>query len=301
MRRARITYPGAFHHVMNRGFEGKKIFLTKKEKEIFLKILQEKSQKYRIKLLVYSIMDNHYHLVLQNSSGKLSDFMKQLNGEFGMLYRKMEGGKGYVFQNRYKSILIQEDTYLRMVTIYVLLNSVRAGIVKDPYEYKWSSIGEYFTGRDSNIVDNGFVEGILHSRKEMEKLLKEWSAKELPIKRTRIGNILGEKIFIEEAVIKFDRRKKKNKTRRMREKDYIFETAGKVIKEFEQREGIKIEKINISSLEGKRIRSELLVLLKDRAGLRYNEIIEYPLFKSLKYSSLGQLYKKTIERISKEK
>lgn len=301
MRRARITYFGAFHHAMNRGLEGKDIFLSNKEKSFFLELLQEKSKKYRIKLLAYSVMNNHYHIVLQNSSGRLSDFMKQLNGEYGRLYRLHEGGKGYVFQGRYKSTLIQEGTYLRIVIIYVLLNSVKAGLVKDPYAYNWSSIGEYFSGCDSNIVDNEFVEEILQNREEMEKLLREWAIKDVPFKKTRFGNILGNEDFLREAIKKFDRRTKKKGTKRKREKDYIFETADEVIKKFEEMKEVKIRDIDITTLEGKRLRSELLVLLRDRAGLRYSEIITYPLFRSLKYISLGQLCKKARGRKSAEK
>ncbi len=301
MRRARITYPGAFHHIMSRGFEGRDIYSGSKRKDTFLENLQAKSQKYRIRLLVYCVLDNHHHLILQNSSGKLSDFMKQLNGEHGRLYRIEEGGKGYVFQGRYKSILIQEGTYLRMSTIYVLLNSVRAGLVKDPYRYQWSSIGEYFTGEDSNIVDNKFVEEILQSQEEMERLLREWSIGELPIKRTRYGDILGSEEFLDYAVKRFDRRKKGEETRRMRKKDYIFKPADEVIKKFEKEKGVTLEGINTSILEGKKLRSELLVLLKDKAGLRYNEIIGYPLFRSLKYSSLGWLYKKARRKMGNAK
>jgi REP element-mobilizing transposase RayT len=151
MRRARITYPGAFHHVMNRGIEGKDIFSDDTDKDIFLRILKEKSKKLRIRLLVYCIMNNHYHLVLQNSSGMLSDFMRELNGEYGMVYRKRKGGRGYVFQSRYKSTIIQEGAYLKMVIIYVSLNPVRAGKVLNPYEYEWSSIREYFVDENSGI------------------------------------------------------------------------------------------------------------------------------------------------------
>ena len=99
MRRARVVYDGSYHHVMNRGLEGRSIFLGDKSKSFFLNLLKEKSKKLKIRLLGYCVMDNHYHLILQNSSAKLSEFMKQLNGHYGMIYRKKEGEKGYVFQD----------------------------------------------------------------------------------------------------------------------------------------------------------------------------------------------------------
>ncbi len=297
MRAARITYKNAYHHVMNRGVEGKAIFPDDKSKDYFLKLLKEKRKKLKIRLLAYCLMDNHYHLILQNSSGKLSNFMRQSNGQYGINYRKRNGGRGHVFQDRYKSTLIQEDPYLSMSIIYVLLNPFRADIVDNPFDYRWSSIGEYFTNKYSDIVDNEYVEEILHSRETFEGLLREWSGKELPVRKTRFGPILGGEGFEEKVIKKYNRRKSQGVSRRMRRDDYIFEPAEDVIKNFEEEKGLEINKINANTLKGKRLRSELLVLLKDRAGLKYREMIRYSVFKSLKYSSLGKLYKRAKERL----
>lgn len=297
MRRARVVYDGSYHHVMNRGLEGRSIFLGDKSKSFFLNLLKEKSKKLKIRLLGYCVMDNHYHLILQNSSAKLSEFMKQLNGHYGMIYRKKEGEKGYVFQGRYKSTLIQEGPYLRMSIIYVLLNPVKAGLVESPYDYRWSSIGEYFGDSKKSIVDKVFVEDIFQSRSVFDELLVEWSGKDLPVKRTRFGSIIGGEDFKEEAVKKYDRRKSNNESKRMRKQDYVFNPANVVIEEFEKSKGLKLKKINVNTLKGKRLRSELLVLLKDKTGLTYKEIIGYPIFRSLKYSSLGHLYQRAKTRM----
>jgi REP element-mobilizing transposase RayT len=82
MRRARITYKGAYHHAMNRGHEGKCIFSKDREKEFFLKLLVETSKILKVRILAFCLMDNHYHLVLENSSARRSDFFKQLNGQY---------------------------------------------------------------------------------------------------------------------------------------------------------------------------------------------------------------------------
>src|SRR4030042_1581932 len=124
MRRARITYEGAFHHVMNRGIEGLAIFSEDYLKEKFIEFLSDKQEKLKIHLFAYCVMDNHYHLVLENTGGRMGNFMKQLNGQFGTFYRKQVKGRGYVFQNRFKSILIQDTTYLQMAVAYVLRNPV---------------------------------------------------------------------------------------------------------------------------------------------------------------------------------
>jgi hypothetical protein len=110
--------------------------------------------------------------------------------------------------------------------------------------------------------------------------------------RTRFGDILGEDRYIEEAKKRFDRRQKHGQSRRMRIEDHIFETPQDIIREFQKNHGTRIEDINANSLEGKRQRAKLLVLLKDRAGLSYREVIKFPIFMSLKYSSLGQIYRR---------
>ena len=78
MRIARVTYKGAYHHVMNRGIEGKNIFPDNTAKQYFLNILYDKSRNLKIRLLSHCVMDSHYHLTLQNSSGRLSDFMEDV-------------------------------------------------------------------------------------------------------------------------------------------------------------------------------------------------------------------------------
>lgn len=296
MRRARITFNGAYHHVMNRGIEGKDIFFDENAIFYFLESMKEKSNKLKMRILAYCIMPNHFHLIVQNSSGKLSAFMKQLNGQYGMYYRKRKGGKGHVFQGRFKSTLIQEDAYMRMVIVYVLLNPVQKGIVRDPRAYRWSSIGEYYKEEDSPFVDNKFVEGMLSSEEEMYKLLNEWRQKDLPIRKTRIGDILGEDVFIKESIKRFDRRRKRTRSRNMRLGDYRFRSFEEIMKEFEEEKGIKLNKISLNTHKGKQLRGELLVLLKDEGGLTYREIVENPIFQSLKYSSLGKLYKRALEK-----
>lgn len=107
MRRVRLTYKGAYHHIMSRGIRGEDIFFDDGAKIYFLKTLQDRVKNQRIRIFAYCLMDNHYHLILQNSTGKMSEFIKGLSGQYEMYYRKRVGCKGYVFQDRFKSTLIQ--------------------------------------------------------------------------------------------------------------------------------------------------------------------------------------------------
>jgi putative transposase len=106
MRRARLTFPGAFHHCMNRGHGRERILSGDKDKTIFLNILSMASKRLKIRVLAYCLMDNHYHLVIKNSSGRMADFFKLLNGEYGTDYRRRHGGAGYVFQGRFSHTMV---------------------------------------------------------------------------------------------------------------------------------------------------------------------------------------------------
>jgi putative transposase len=94
MRRARLTYPGAFHHVMNRGIRGEYIFPDDADKRIFLEFLAEKAKILGVHLIGYCVMNNHYHVLLENNSGRMSALLKVVNGSYGIYYRRKHGGQG---------------------------------------------------------------------------------------------------------------------------------------------------------------------------------------------------------------
>jgi REP element-mobilizing transposase RayT len=294
MRHPRITYKDAFHHVMNRGIKGEKIFESSKDKKYFLELVLEKSKILKIRILAYCVLDNHFHLIIQNCSGKMSEFLKRINSQYGYYYRKNVGGYGYVFQGRYKSTLIQEDEYLKMSLLYLFLNPVRSGIVSNPFEYNWSSIQElYLARRTRKLTDYKFIEGLFGDRVNFVDSLNIWMNKELPIEQNRFGNFLGDNKFLPKSLNLYNRRRKKGISRRMRIFDQYFRGATQIISEFENEKGVTLDKVDFVSIEGKGLRGELLVRLKDEGGLKYTEIINYPWFESLKYNSLGQLYKRT--------
>ncbi len=303
MRRARITYEGALHHGMNRGINGDEIFSESKSKAMFLDLLEGAAKTLKIRILAYCIMNNHYHLILENSNGRMSDFFRQLNGNYGMNYRKLYGEHGYVFQGRFKSTLIQEEGYLRVSIRYALLNPVRAGLVARFDQYIWSSANEYFSGDSSGIVDSRYVEELFSSKEDFLGFMALNPTEELMPRQTQYGEILGDKEFEKTAVEKFDRREKRLSVgyKRASDQDPIFNPVAKVIWEFERKIGQPIIDIEVSTHEGKRLRGELLVRLKDIAGLKYREIIEIPPFDNLKFPSMGKLYRDAKSRIQKQK
>jgi REP element-mobilizing transposase RayT len=293
MRRARITYPGAFHHAMNRGHDGSDIFNGNRNKSQFLDYLAEAKTKMKIKIFAYCVMDTHYHLVLENSSGKMSEFMKRLNGHYGSYYRTVSGGKGYVFQGRFKSTLIAKDAYLLQSIAYLLRNPVRAGLVVNAQDYTWSSIDAYYSNSSHDIVDADFVNELFESKEQLMAAIHSGASGELQVRITRYGEVLGSEDFFKSALKKFDRRTRPQDQSigDQRRDDFYFEPVEKVIWEFEKTKGLKMEEIDIKTLEGKRQRAYLLVLLKEKSGLTYKEIRELDIFADLRNDSLRGIYR----------
>jgi len=291
MMRIRITYQGAHHHVMNRGYAGNAIFSGHKNKNYFIDYLLDASKKMKIRIFAYCVLDTHYHLVLENTTGRLSDFLRLLNGNYGMCYRKVNGGKGYVFQSRFKSTLIEDEAYLLQSIIYLLQNPVRARIVDNAEDYIWSSVGYYFSDQKTEIVDADFINELFGTKNALMEALNSMRGPLLEIKTTEYGEFFGSDDFIKASFEKFDRRKKPSQQSHgvQRLDERYFEPVEKVIWEFEQMKNIKIDDINISTHEGKRLRGELLVYLKEKAGLKYKEIGEIEIFGNLSFISSQHL------------
>ncbi|HOW43998.1 MAG TPA: transposase [Candidatus Aminicenantes bacterium] len=296
MRLPRLTYPGAFHHVTSRGINGEKILAGDNDKRHFLELLARNSKLNGIRIFAFCLIDNHYHLVVENRSGRLSHFLRQLNGQYGMYYRRKTASQGYVFQNRFHSSLIQDEGYLTLAIRYVLLNPVRAGLAAVSTDYPWSSAGAYFSRRRSEWLATDLIEGLFKSRQGLAAVLRDPADAELPIIRTRFGTVIGSDDFPDKAAEKFDRRKTPADAQRKRAEDRFFEPAEKVVHEFERKHQVSLKQIDRSSHAGKRLRGELLVWLHDLAGLKYSDIGEIPFFFDLKHQSLGHLYRNAKKR-----
>lgn len=139
----RINYPHACYHVMNRGAGRRKIFRNNIHRYIFLELLQECHKMFNVKIYSYCLMDNHYHLLLSTPNANLPRMMRHLNGTYTQKYNRMMGTDGPLFRGRYKAQLIEEDSYRLIVSRYIHLNPVKASIVNNPLDYKWSSYPAY--------------------------------------------------------------------------------------------------------------------------------------------------------------
>jgi len=135
----RIHYEGAVYHVTSRGNERRKIFLSDEERWLFLRILEEMVEHHGVVCHAWVLMDNHYHLLLETPEANLSFAMKHLNAIYTQKFNKKHHRSGHLFQGRFKAIVVEKDSYLKELCRYVVLNPVRAKMVKHPKDWKWSS------------------------------------------------------------------------------------------------------------------------------------------------------------------
>jgi REP element-mobilizing transposase RayT len=139
----RIEYPGAFYHITARGNEQKDIIREDKDRERFLGYLETAVGRYKAIIHAYCLMSNHYHLLLTTPEGNLSQIMRHINGGYTAWFNKRHNRVGHLFQGRYKAILVDADPYAGELSRYIHLNPVRAGMVRQPEQYHWSSYAAY--------------------------------------------------------------------------------------------------------------------------------------------------------------
>jgi putative transposase len=139
-RQPRLDTPGALHHLMGRGIDGLDIFDNRIDCEDFLKRLQDLCEKKALSVYAWALMSNHFHLLVRTGNLSLSDSMRKILTGYVVNFNRRHKRYGHLFQNRYKSILCEDDPYLLEITRYIHLNPLRAGIVKDLKalkRYKW--------------------------------------------------------------------------------------------------------------------------------------------------------------------
>ena len=135
----RLEYPGALFHVTSRGNEKKNIFLDDVDRQRFLGLMAKAVARFQWIVMAYVLMSNHFHLVVKLTSANVSRGMQWLNGKYSQAFNRRHARVGHLVQGRFGGELVDEETYLLEVLRYVVLNPVRAGMVRAPGDYEWSS------------------------------------------------------------------------------------------------------------------------------------------------------------------
>jgi REP-associated tyrosine transposase len=138
-RPVRIEFPDALYHVTARGDRREDIFDDDRDRLSFLETFEHVVCRFNWLCYAWCLMDNHYHLLIQTPDGNLSKGMRQLNGVYTQTSNRRHRRVGHLFQGRFNAILVDSEAYLLELSRYVVLNPVRAGMVKESADWAWSS------------------------------------------------------------------------------------------------------------------------------------------------------------------
>jgi len=140
-RQARLDAPRALHHIMVRGINRSKIFKDDRDKVLFLERLGQTVVQGKCNVYAWVLMNNHVHILFKSGGEGISGVMRKLLTWYAVYFNRRHKRRGHLFENRYKSILCEEETYLLALVRYIHLNPIRAKIIQtleELDEYPWS-------------------------------------------------------------------------------------------------------------------------------------------------------------------
>ena len=207
-RQLRIEFENAFYHITSRGIERRSIFLDRNDRNRFLFYLRENMQRYNVIMFAYVLMKNHYHLFIETLSPNLSRFMHDVNTSYTVYFNRRRNRVGPLLQGRYKSILVDSETYLLELSRYIHLNPIRASVVENAEEYMWSSYRVYLGKDKDQLVDTSWAQERFGRRWRVKyrEFVQQGVGIENPFDRLKAGFILGPDSFQDEIKSKLDNR-----------------------------------------------------------------------------------------------
>ena len=143
----RIEYEGALYHIFSRGNRKKDIFFDNDDRRLFLSTIDDMSQRFGVQILCYVLMSNHYHLLVKTKRANLKTAMHWFGTTYTQRFNTRHSIIGHLFQGRYKSILVENEDYMLLLSCYIHRNPLRANYVERLADYRWSSYLAYAYGQ----------------------------------------------------------------------------------------------------------------------------------------------------------
>ena len=277
----RIEFPGAFYHITARGIDRRSIFLDDSDRIFFLETISLIVDRYSCKVHSYCLMNNHYHLLVETPKGNLSKLMMQLNSIYAQYFNIKNKRIGPLFQGRFRSILIERDRYLLELSRYIILNPVRAGIVKKPGEWRWSNylsiIGE--TKKPGFLTTDWTLSQFSKEKKKAIESYKNFVNSGINSKFPK-EELVGQLILGSERFI-----------RKIR--SYVSSKSGKDFSEFPRSQKISIEpvldEIFQKEMKSGKSRDEIIYSVYHETNYSQKEIADYL---NLHYTTISRIIKR---------
>lgn len=166
-RKARETSETGIYHVMVRGINRQEIFHDDEDRQRYLQTLKRITEETKSLVLGYCLMSNHVHLLIKEDEN-ISHVMKRVGASYAYWYNWKYERTGHVFQDRFKSECVEDDTYLMIVIRYIHQNPIKSRIIQKPDEYLWSSCRAYYGAKENpaNLTQTQFILSIFANQKE---------------------------------------------------------------------------------------------------------------------------------------
>jgi putative transposase len=139
----RLNCENSFYHVLSRGNERRAIFRTGEDYQKFLDLIAAMASRFKVEVHAYVLMKNHYHLLIRTTHANLSRAIQWLGVTYAGWFNRAHNRSGHLFQGRFKSFLIENESYLTALGYYIHGNPLRASETQDLWEYEWSSYRGY--------------------------------------------------------------------------------------------------------------------------------------------------------------
>lgn len=206
----RIEFAGAPYHVTSRGDRQEAVFVTDSDRIAFLEILGQLVENYNWLIHAYCLKDNHCHLLIETPDGNLSKGMRQLNGIYTQTHNRNTHRVGHVFQGRYKAILVQKESYLLELARYIVLNPVRARMVRKAGDWTWGSYSDTAGLREAPVwlhtdwLLSAFGRRLSSARKKYLQFMDEGRNQPFPRESLRNQVFLGSDAFVDKIHLRID-------------------------------------------------------------------------------------------------
>jgi REP element-mobilizing transposase RayT len=200
----RIEYEGAVYHVTSRGNARQDIFIDDLDRTAFLEIIADTVERFSWLCHAYCLMTNHYHLLIETPHANLSRGMQHLNGVYTQRFNRRHGRVGHVMQGRFKSVLVEKESHLLELARYVVLNPVRAKIVRSVHHWPWSSYNATAGHKSApsllttEWILAQFAENLREATSRYRRFVKQGRGVDV-WQRLRSGVLMGSERFIEQV------------------------------------------------------------------------------------------------------
>lgn len=172
-RKAREKSETGIYHIMLRGIDKKDIFMVNMDYEKFLYYVERAMEISKFEIYGYCLMTNHVHILLKEGTEEIGDIIRRIAVGYAQYFNIKHGRTGHLFQNRFRSEPVNDDVYFLTVLRYIHQNPIKANMVVNMEDYKWSSYNEYIMKSKMEIANTKFAMELFPNIQYFKKFMME--------------------------------------------------------------------------------------------------------------------------------